>query len=97
MHVPFHCAPAAVDHLRDEPEHVNVCFASGVLYHMRSLVETIELLRPRFTRSVPSSYRGFDHTRPQQLTTVDTRPSVVTFYCSESQNPHWCSAAKSTG
>lgn len=31
-------------YLRDEPEHVDVCFASGVLYHMRDPVETIALL-----------------------------------------------------
>ncbi len=74
-------------YLRDEPEHVDVCFASGVLYHMRSPVETIalmsqvaeklflwthvydeavirasELLSPRFTRSVPAAYEGFEHT-----------------------------------
>lgn len=31
-------------HLRDRPEHVDVCFAAGVLYHMRDPVETIALL-----------------------------------------------------
>jgi len=76
-----------MSYLRDEPEHVDVCFASGVLYHMRNPVETIalmsrvaeklflrthvydeaiirasELHSPRFTRSVPSAYDGFEHT-----------------------------------
>lgn len=31
-------------YLRGEPEHVDVCFASGVLYHMRDPVATIALL-----------------------------------------------------
>jgi hypothetical protein len=31
-------------YLRAQPAHVDVCFASGVLYHMRSPVETIALL-----------------------------------------------------
>jgi hypothetical protein len=31
-------------YLRAEPEHVDVCFASGVLYHMRNPVETIALM-----------------------------------------------------
>jgi Protein of unknown function (DUF1698) len=33
-----------MEYLRNEPEHVDVCFASGVLYHMRSPAETIELM-----------------------------------------------------
>jgi hypothetical protein len=32
-----------MEYLRDEPDQVDVCFASGVLYHMRSPAETIEL------------------------------------------------------
>ena len=31
-------------YLRAEPEHVDVCFASGVLYHMRNPVETLALM-----------------------------------------------------
>lgn len=31
-------------YLHERPEHVDVCFASGVLYHMRNPVETIALL-----------------------------------------------------
>jgi hypothetical protein len=31
-------------YLRADPEHVDICFASGVLYHMRNPVETIELM-----------------------------------------------------
>jgi hypothetical protein len=31
-------------YLKDAPSHVDVCFASGVLYHMRNPVETISLL-----------------------------------------------------
>jgi hypothetical protein len=30
-----------MEYLRGAPEHVDICFASGVLYHMRSPVETI--------------------------------------------------------
>jgi hypothetical protein len=33
-----------MEYLRDEPAHVDVCFASGVLYHMSNPVETIALL-----------------------------------------------------
>lgn len=33
-----------MEYLRGEPEHFDVCFASGVLYHMRSPAETIELM-----------------------------------------------------
>ena len=33
-----------MEYLRDEPEHVDICFASGVLYHMRNPVETIALM-----------------------------------------------------
>ncbi len=32
------------EYMRDDPEHVDVCFASGVLYHMRNPVETIDLM-----------------------------------------------------
>jgi Protein of unknown function (DUF1698) len=32
-----------MEYLRNEPEHVDICFASGVLYHMRNPVETIAL------------------------------------------------------
>ncbi|HEY0807817.1 MAG TPA: class I SAM-dependent methyltransferase [Pseudonocardiaceae bacterium] len=31
-------------YLRGNPEHVDICFASGVLYHMRNPVETIALM-----------------------------------------------------
>lgn len=31
-------------YLRDAPAHVDICFASGVLYHMRNPVETIALM-----------------------------------------------------
>lgn len=31
-------------YLRDDPAHVDICFASGVLYHMRNPVETIALM-----------------------------------------------------
>jgi hypothetical protein len=31
-------------YLRDSPAHVDICFASGVLYHMRNPVETIALM-----------------------------------------------------
>jgi hypothetical protein len=33
-----------MEYLRKEPEHVDICFASGVLYHMRNPVETIALM-----------------------------------------------------
>lgn len=33
-----------MEYLRNEPEHVDICFASGVLYHMRNPVETIALM-----------------------------------------------------
>jgi Protein of unknown function (DUF1698) len=33
-----------MEYLRDAPEHVDICFASGVLYHMRNPVETIALM-----------------------------------------------------
>jgi hypothetical protein len=33
-----------MEYLRGEPEHVDICFASGVLYHMLSPVETIALM-----------------------------------------------------
>lgn len=33
-----------MEYLRDKPERVDICFASGVLYHMRSPVETIALM-----------------------------------------------------
>lgn len=33
-----------MEYLRDNPEHVDICFASGVLYHMRNPVETIALI-----------------------------------------------------
>lgn len=33
-----------MEYLRGEPEHFDVCFASGVLYHMRAPAETIELI-----------------------------------------------------
>jgi hypothetical protein len=75
-----------MEYLRDAPEHVDICIASGVLYHMRNPVETIARIgdaadhlylwthvydaeiihanrqRNRYRRSVPASYRGFEHT-----------------------------------
>lgn len=33
-----------MEYLRAQPEHVDICFASGVLYHMRNPVETIALM-----------------------------------------------------
>ena len=75
-----------IGYLRADPQHVDICFASGVLYHMRNPVETIALMgevadqlylwthvydaeiihagrrRNRYRRSVPASYRGFQHT-----------------------------------
>ena len=32
------------EYLRQDPDHFDICFASGVLYHMRNPVETIELM-----------------------------------------------------
>ena len=33
-----------MEYLRDTPEHVDICFASGVLYHMRNPAETLALI-----------------------------------------------------